>query len=326
MVKYLIDRVILVAVLAVLAYGVMWAGKAYIAGKKAAETKQQIQLEETQRQYKELKDQIARLESNSVSLWKLKRMISDELSKEVKKLVKQNKETPTHIIKTQVTTKQEVNLDPDIWKHYANPDNPHAEYYFMKLYKTDKSGTSIPWAWVMYFPHKEKHWKYGFYPLEIKTTTLLTRQNHGGVNAYTQVKVENTKDKESKGKVQKLTVDKEASFVKWVYPKYKHFTVWQPSIDFGAGIYYNLNESEFINGIEAGFSFMGYGNDYNLEWKFMTLGLGTDFDTYWAFLRPISINMSKLHIPLIHHLYFAPEVGYSDHNDWLVGCGLHLEF
>ena len=34
MIKYLVDRSIVLALLGVLAYGAMWAGKAYIAGKQ----------------------------------------------------------------------------------------------------------------------------------------------------------------------------------------------------------------------------------------------------------------------------------------------------
>ena len=326
MIKYLIDRGIILTVLAVLAYGAMWAGKAYITGKTAEHELQQKKIEIEQRTYKELKDQIARLESSVVTKSRLKKIITEELSQEVKKLIVKNKETPTHAVSTIVHTKQEVNLDPSIWKHYANPDNPSAEYYFMKLYKTDDTGVSVPWAWIMYFPNREKKWKYGFYPLDIKSTTMLTRQKHGGANVYTKLTIENTKDKESKGKIQKFHIDKEASYVKWIQPKDKEFLFWNPAIDFGLGIYYNIDDSEFINGVEVGFTFMGYGNEYNMDYKFMTMGLGSDFDNYWVFLRPISVNLTKLHLPLIHHLYFAPVVGYSFDSNWLVGCSLNLEF
>ena len=326
MVKYLLDRTILIGVLVALAFGTMWAGKAYFAGKRAEQGYKQQQIESMQRIYKELKDQIARLNSSSVSKHQLKTLIKDELSQEVSKLVKANKEKATQLVVTTAKTKQQVVLDPSIWKHYTNPKNTEAEYYFMKLYKTDKSGIVIPWSWVMYFPNRQKKWKYGFYPLDIKTTTLLTQQKHGGTNAYTQLSVTNNKEKQSRGKVQKFTVSDTDSYVKWIQPKDNQFFFWNPAIDFGAGIYYNTDNKEFVNGIEVGYTFMGYGHELNMDYKFMTLGVGTDFNTYWAFLRPFSINLTKLHIPLIHHLYFAPAVGYSFDNDWLLGCNLNLEF
>jgi hypothetical protein len=89
---------------------------------------------------------------------------------------------------------------------------------------------------------------------------------------------------------------------------------------------YNINENEFLNGVGIGYTFMGYGNKYSMMYKLLTIGAGTDFNTYWAFLRPFSMNLSKLHIPLIHHLYIGPEIAYSENQDWLAGLDLNLEF
>ena len=321
------DRFILIAVIVALFYGAMWALNGYWAHKTQIAQIQQQKVDAVNRQYLELKEQISRLQSQSISSRQIKKLVSEELSKEVKNLIKHNSEIPTHVIVSKAKTKQEVNLDPSIWKHYANPKNPHAEYYFMKLYKTDANGVRVPWAWIMYFPHREKKWKYGFYPLVIKSTTAITKQKSGGANAYTQLSIENLKDKESKGKIQKFKISENDSYIKWIQPRDKEWLFWQPSIDFGAGIYYNTITNEVINGLELGFSFMGYGNKYSMDWKFMTFGAGTDFDTYYAFVRPVSLNMTKLHIPLIHHLYIAPSIGYDiNHSDWLFGGSLQLEF
>ena len=43
--------------------------------------------------------------------------------------------------------------------------------------------------------------------------------------------------------------------------------------------------------------------------------------------NPVEFNFRILHIPLIKHLHFIPlKAGYSNHNDWLIGTGLNLEF
>ncbi|HHD81022.1 MAG TPA: hypothetical protein ENK99_05490 [Campylobacterales bacterium] len=327
MFKYLTDRFILIAVIVAMFYGAMWMLNGYWAHKAQIVQIQQQKIDAVNRQYLELKEQISRLQSQSISPHQIKKLISKELSDEVKNLISHNNETPTHVLVSKTKTKQEVNLDPSIWKHYTNLKNPHAEYYFMKLYKTDTNEVKIPWAWVMYFPNREKKWKYGFYSLTIKSTTAITRQKSGGANAYTQLSIENTKDKDSKGKVQKFKISENDSYIKWIQPKDKEWLFWQPSIDFGVGIYYDTNTNEFINGVEIGFNFIGYGNRYNMDWKFMSFGIGTDFDNYWAFIRPITMNMTKLHIPLIHHLYIAPSIGYDlNKNDWLFGGSLQLEF
>ena len=326
MIRFLIDRTIVVAALAALAYGAMWAGKAYFAGKAKVAYEQQVALDELNRKFKELENGIFRLESNKISERKLRKLIKEEMSPMIVHQISSFKEHPTHMVVSEAKAKSQAILNPEIWKHYANPDNPSAEYYFMKLYRTDDKGVKIPWAWVMYFPNREQKWKYGFYPLKIKSTTVLTKQKTGGVNSYTKLTINNPKDKQSKDLVQTFKIDPKESYVRWVEDNDKQFYWWNPSIDIGMGLYYDLNDYEFVNGVEAGFSFLGYGPKYSMDWKFVTIGLGTDFNTYWAFLRPVSVNMRLTHIPLIHHLYFAPSIGFSDRQNWLAGCSLQLEF
>jgi len=328
--KYILDRVILMVIIAGMLFAGLWAFKSYLETKKAIAYKQlEHQDKEYLKEFVKLKDEIVKLKSESVSERKIKKIIKEEMGKVVVDAIKKHKEKPQLITVSTVNTKQEVELDPKIWKHYENKDNPHAEYYFMKLYKTDSSGTKIPWAWVMYFPNRDKKWKYGFYPLKLRSKTVVTKQETGGLNTYTQLTVENEKDKDSAGKIQKLTISPKDSYVKFVYPpKRERFHWWNPNLSIGYGVYYNIDDDNFVNGLEFGFNFLNYGVKERVNYKFLTFGIGSNFgDDNWGFVSPVEINLQKFRIPLIHHIHLIPvKAGYTDGSDWLIGSGLNIEF
>ena len=329
--KYIFDRLILLLIIAGLLYGGWWAFKYHTEVKREIELKKlKHNDKDYQKQIIQLEDKILKIKSTAVSERQIKNVVKDEMNKAVTNLISKNNEIISAYSVTTANTKQTVKLNPEIWKHFTNPENPESNYYFMKLYKTDKDNTKIPWAWVMYFPNRPQktQWKYGIYPLKIKAKTVITKQQSGGTNSYTQLTVENNKDKNSKGKVQKFELDKNESFVQFVYPeKLKQFWFWNPTLELGVGTYYNVSNENWVTGGELTINVFNYGFKQMTTWKFMSLGLGSNFsDTHWVFVKPVEMNLQVLHVPLLHHLYFAPSVAYTNHGDWLAGVGLNLEF
>jgi len=290
---------------------------------------------EQERQYKEYALNLARAKTEIVG------SLKDELSEITKKNsqamnamlaeIKKNNEKVNNIGSIVGKLNNEVvELKVAASKTYegTKPGDPNA-YEFKKIYYTtkDEKGKEmkVPVAWAMYFPNRPEgeRWKDDVYPLEFHAQVIQAEQQDGQLNTYTQLWMENNKDKESKGVEYPLPVE-QAEF-KQLRIKEKKMHWWAPHVNLNVdGGYSSALDAVVAGGIS--FSFSGYGKTTNdLTWRFFDFGISTNGDdTYFKF-TPFTYNIGEV-LPLISNTFLGPFIGITTDRDYIVGIGLSIPF
>jgi hypothetical protein len=319
-VKYIMDRVLIIGLIGGLLYGVGIYWKSTQAADDKWQKTYQEKLDEQNRSFLKLADNLIRAQTTQVTKEELLEVMKQKTDPAILELIKQNREQTRQV--GEIVGKLNTTVEKYVAgaKHYV-PDEAakkEREYYFTKIYR--KVGAQqIPVAWAMFYPHKPEgeRWKRGTYDWNFNAIITQTEQPSGGTNNYAELYMTTCCTEEAKdtdGNFIEIPIKAEKVEFQYVRNKEKRFHAWAPRLNLGLDVGYA--DGGTLIGPSLGFSTMSYGKTVvDADWKFLTLSAGGNTDDFWATLAPVSVNLSH-YLPLISDLYFEPFIGHSwgDHD------------
>jgi len=267
----------------------------WVGGLKHQNTQLQQEMEESQRAYMELKENVARAESRMVSRGELKRLLRETVDPAVQELIKKNRETVKLINKVEGSLKgtmEELRLEPvvverekvkvrEFSSEIALPKGPPVAWW-----RVDEQGLALQ----------------GLYELKFNLRTTLTEQkSRKGYNVYNELWLTNPQLAEWKDKPYPIPIDR--AEVRWLpISRARAFYSFLPKLDIGVEADFAGVEKPAL-GFSIGASLMGYGlTEEDLEWRFLRLSAGAVGDKATLGFAPVSWNMGK-HLPLVSDLW-----------------------
>ncbi len=291
----------------------------WVGGLKHQNSRLQQEIEESQRGYLELKENIARAESKMVSRGELKRLLHETVDPAIRELIKQNKETVKLINEAEGSLRgsvEELQLEPvvverdrvklkEFSSQIALPEGPPLAWW-----RVDDQGLA----------------KQGLYQMRFNLRTTLTEQKSKmGYNVYHELWLTSPECEEWKDRPYPIPIDH--AEVRWVpIKRAKAFYAFLPKLDIGleAG-FTGLGKPALGFGIGA--SLMGYGqSEDDPEWRFLRLSAGAVGDKINLGFVPLSWNVGK-HLPLVSDLWlYVGIMRELKTNGWRYFIGLSTIF
>ena len=291
----------------------------WVGGLKHQNTRLQQKIEESQRGYLELKENIARAESKMVSKGELKRMLREAVDPAIREMINKNRETVKLISKVEGSLKgsvEELQLEPVVVEK---------EKYQVKQFSSRISlpeGPPLAWWRV----DSQGLAMQGLYEMRFNLMTTLTEQkSKKGYNVYNELWLTTTEFEEWKDRPYPIPIDR--AEMRWVPIKQaKAFYSFLPKLDIGleanlAGL------KKPALGFSIGASLMGYGlSEDDLEWRFLRLSAGAVGDKINLGFAPVSWNLGK-HLPLVSDLWlYGGIIRELKTNGWRYFIGLSTIF
>jgi len=255
----------------------------------------QEQIEESQRQYMELKENVARAESKMVNQGELKELLRETVDPAIQGLIRKNQETVKLINEVEGRLQgsvEEIQLEPVI----IEKDKVKINQFSSQIYLPE--GPPIAWWRV----DEQGLALQGLYEMRFSLKTTLTEQkSRKGYNVYNELWLTNPYLPEWKDKPYPIAIDR--AEVKWVsISQAKAFYWFLPKLDIGMEAGFKGLEKPGW-GFSIGTSLMGYGlTEDDLEWRFLRLSAGAVGDKATLGLAPVNWNMGK-HLPLVSDLW-----------------------
>lgn len=267
----------------------------WVGGVKHQNAQLQQEMEESQRAYLELKENIVRAESRMVSRGELRRQLQEAVDPAIQKLIKKNHETVKLISRVEGSLKgtmEELRLEPVV----VDKEGVKAKEFSSEIALPE--GPPIAWWRV----DSQGLARQGLYEMKFNLRTTLTEQkSRQGYNVYHELWLTNPQLAEWRDKRYPIPIDR--AEVRWVpISRAKVFYSFLPKLDIGVEADFAGLEKPTV-GFSIGASLMGYGlTEDDLEWRFLRLSAGAVGDKATLGFAPVSWNMGK-HLPLVSDLW-----------------------
>ncbi|TKJ30083.1 hypothetical protein CEE39_08580 [bacterium (candidate division B38) B3_B38] len=291
----------------------------WVGGLKHQNTRLQQEIEEGQRGYLELKENIARAESKMVSKGELKRMLREAVDPAIRELINKNRET------VKLISKVEGSLRGSVEELQLEPVVVEKEKYQVKQFSSRISlpeGPPIAWWRV----DSQGLAMQGLYQMKFNVKTTLTEQkSKKGYNVYNELWLTSPEFEEWKDRPYPIPIDR--AEVRWVpIKRAKSFYSFLPKMDIGLEANLAGLEKPAL-GFSIGASLMGYGqSEDDLEWRFLRLSAGAVGDKVNLGFAPVSWNIGK-HLPLVSDLWlYSGIIRELKTNGWRYFVGLSTIF
>ena len=285
--------------------------------KDARFDEQQRKIDELNRQYLQISQNIARAQTNIISEKDIEKMFRQTIDKNVQDLVEQNKEQVEAIGKAIAILESNLtlNVKADGERTFVTPSGDTINIFWTYAYADSQEGKRGLRIAQVTFDDTNKEFDNYSEPLKFVVTSVRTKQVSGTPNHYIEFGAYNPLDK---------TYDKDSPYKFGV----DTFVVFEHEIDNPARFFFpqlhveggfasgsNFNFGERAVGFDIGLSLGGYGlseDDNYLRFLRFGIGLSNSLDESFGSFSPIGLNVKTLRfVPFLKDTYIFPGLSFQ---------------
>ncbi|MBT3344458.1 MAG: hypothetical protein HN404_15750 [Gemmatimonadetes bacterium] len=281
--------------------------KAFTAGfrvdlnglKDARFNEQQRRLDELNRSFLRLGEDIARAKTDILSADELEKIFRETIDSRIQSIAAKNDEQVVAIANAiaLLQSNLETNVESQ-GRTITTPDGQDIEIHDTDVYARDHEGQRGIKVAKVVFDKTNNEWDKYSERLDFEVTSVITEQVSGANNHYIQVGLRNRADPFYRDRVYPLGIDtfhvaqREKSPAKWHFPR----------MHVEGGLGSSLTTGNATLAYEIGLSLMAYGpsaHDNTVRLFRVGLGVNENADDVFGSLSPIGLNIRSLGVPFV---------------------------
>ncbi len=269
----------------------------------------QRQIDELNRRYLQLDENIARAYTQIVSASKIERMFKETINSKIQEIVEKNNEEVASIGKAifDIGRNLDVNFPSEGEKTFTTPSGQEITIKWTYAYADSQDGKRGIRLAHLAFDETNNEWDKFTEPLEFHVTSVRTEQKSGNYNHYIEAGLKSPNDPIYKNTIYRLGID--TFFVAEREKKLARWHILQPHIEGGFGS--NISTSEPVFGYDLGMSLFAFGRTpHDNYWRFARVGIGIthDTDNIFGTFSPAGLNVRILGVPFLKDTWIFPGV------------------